>query len=270
MKEIYQQFFSIRKIQVLVLLLLSVTFLFSKLGGDGLATFDDAYYAQKAKEVLQTGDWLTMRYMGGVRHDNPPLFMDLVALSYKVFGVGEYGAKFPSALLGVFTVLLLFAFARQLLGPTIGFLSATILALTHPFIKYSRHAMIDVTMAFYTTLAIFSLYLAMKKNRSYFYLWGLAISFGILSKSVLGFYAPFITLIYLIATKNLKVLKWPQFWGGVFIILTVGCFWHTYSYFEYGQEFIQQHFFGLIGHSSIGSADKWDRLWYLQSLVYYY
>ena len=161
MKNAISDLFSLKKVQILILALLASVLFFSKLGGDGLATFDDAYYAQKAKKILETGDWFTIHFMDDVRHDNPPLFFNLMAVSYKIFGVSEYAAKFPSALLGLFTVLLLYFFASQMFDPKIGFLSAFILILTHSFLKYSRHAMIDISMAFYTTAAIFALYLAL-------------------------------------------------------------------------------------------------------------
>lgn len=112
-----------------------------------------------------------------------------------------------------------------------------------------------------------------EKNRQYFYLWGLAISLGILSKSILGFYAAFISVLFLLFTKNWKVLRWPSFWGGVFVVFAFGCSWYYYSYIHFGWEFIDHHFLSLIMGSSLGrgEAEPWySRLWYFQALLYYY
>ena len=47
----------------------------ARAGAGPLANYDDAYYAEKAKQMLRTGDWLTPRFAGIERLDNPPLFL---------------------------------------------------------------------------------------------------------------------------------------------------------------------------------------------------
>ena len=60
----------------LALALLALFIVFAHLGEGHLANFDDCYYAEKAKEMVGSGDWITPHYDGQVSLDNPPLFLD--------------------------------------------------------------------------------------------------------------------------------------------------------------------------------------------------
>ena len=153
----YDRVFSDYRLHIALIALVSIILIFSKLGGTGLANYDDCYYAQKAKEILQTRSWMTMHLNNRPTYDNPPFYMWLVALSYTVFGVSEYAAKFPSALMGVSTIILVYFFARYLFGPWIGFFSSAVLSTTSFFTRYARHAMFDVTLSFFVCLAMFAL-----------------------------------------------------------------------------------------------------------------
>src|SRR6185369_7716825 len=88
--------------------------LFARAGAGPLANFDDAYYAEKAKQMLRTGDWLTPRFAGVERLDNPPLFLWLMAGSFAVLGVNAFAAVLWSALAGVACVLLTYRLAQRL------------------------------------------------------------------------------------------------------------------------------------------------------------
>ena len=76
---------------------LALALLFNNLGGTSLPSFDDAYHAQTAKEMLRRGDPITITYSGTPSFQSSPLPLWLMAPSYVVFGVGEYAARLPSA-----------------------------------------------------------------------------------------------------------------------------------------------------------------------------
>ena len=233
-------------VQLLAIFLLAVTLIFSKLGGTGLANYDDAFYAQKAKEILTTHDWMTMHYNGRPAFENPPFFMWCIAVSYKIFGVNEYAAKFPSAFFGTGTVLLVFFFGRYLFNQWTGFFSAAILSTTIMFTRFASRAMMDVTLSFFVTLALFSFVLSSRGNRRYFLLWGISIAVCILTKSVLGFFPAIISLLFIVVKKRWDLLKETYAYVGIFLILVFGCSWYYAEYFLYGDVFIRIHFGWLI------------------------
>jgi 4-amino-4-deoxy-L-arabinose transferase-like glycosyltransferase len=260
------------RFQLALLILLAITFYFSKLGGNGLANWDDCYYAHKAKEILRTGDWLTMHYNGTPAFDNPPFYLWLLVVAYKIFGVTEYAAKFPSALMGVAAVALTFALARRLFNAWIGFLSGVVLATTTVFNKYARHAMMDVALTFFVTLALFSLMLALQKDKRYFLLWGFCISICILIKSVLGIFPLLISVLFLAVTRRFNVFLTWQFWSGSLIIAALGGAWYVHQYLNHGQDFIDVHFRWLILQRGFSIAPQpwFEHFSYFKDLLTYY
>ena len=94
----------------------------------GLSNYDDAYYAQKAKEMAASESIWVVPFNGDPAFDNPPLPFWLTAGAYKVFGVSGYAAVFFPALMGVGTVWLTFLLARKLFDNEFtAFLSAFVL-----------------------------------------------------------------------------------------------------------------------------------------------
>ena len=258
--------------QVSFITFIAVTLIIVKLGGHGLANYDDCFYADKAKEILRTGDWMTMRYNGRPAFENPPFYMWLAAGSYTIFGVNEYGAKFPSAVMGVGTILLVYFFGRMMFDAWTGFASSMILATTFIFTRYARHAMLDVTLSFFVCLAFFALMASIKKNHRYFLLWGLSIAGCVLIKSVLGFFPLVISIVFLLFTKRWRMLADMYFISGTVIAVALGCSWYLNQYLAFGQEFIRVHFEwlivqrGLQGHSE----SLTDHLSYAEDLLQYY
>jgi len=268
----YEREFSNPNFQLTFITLLSIVVIFSKLGGNGLANFDDCFYAQKAKEVLQTGNLMTMHYNGTPAFENPPLYMWLAAISYKIFGVCEYAAKFPSAFMGVSTIILVYFFARYLFNNWTGFFSSFVLSTTFIFTRHARHAMLDVTLSFFVCLAMFSLVLAIRKDARYFLLFGLSTGICILTKSVLGFFPFVIAAMYLLITKRWRTFFNAYFLLGCAIILSVGFSWYVHQYLTFGRLFLDIHFGWLIFQRGIllNPQPWYDHLSYFEDLLTYY
>ncbi len=255
-----------------IILLFSMTILFSGLGGHGLANYDDCFYAQKAKEILRTGEWMTMHYNHQPAWENSPFFMWLIALSYSVFGVTEFAAKFPSALFGVATILLVYYFARSLYNESAGFLSASVLATTFLFTRYARRAMMDVTLSFFVTLAMFAIILALRKDARWFFVWALATSVAILMKSVLGMFPLVVGFSYIVLTKRYRVIVSPVFVGSCLLLVAAGGSWYADQTLKFGSQFLDAHFGWLILYRGITMEPQpwYEHLSYLEDIVTYY
>ena len=213
-----------------------------------MANYDDCFYAQKAKEILQNREWWLLTFNHHPAFENPPFYMWLVALAYKVFGVGEFSAKLPSALMGIFTVALVYYLGRILFNPWAGLFGAFILATTYPFMKFGRHAMVDVTLAFLVTAALFFFLLALRKDSRFFLGWGLCLGLALLDKSLLGLSALVIPLAYLFLNSHGEKAANPYFPSGLLLGLGLGCSWYVLEYLQFGREFASAHFGWLILH----------------------
>lgn len=252
--------------------LFGAVLIFSRLGVNGIANYDDCFYAQKAKEILQTGSWMTLHHAGAPSFENPPGFIWLQALSYLVFGVSDFSAIFPSALFGVLAIVLVYFLARELSGPAAAGPSAFVMASTFFFVKYARHAMIDVALTFFVTLAIHAAILAVRRDRRYFMLWGAAVSVCVLMKSALGFFPALITVSFLLFTGRGRLLIDRWFIAGSLLVFTIGCSWYIHQYFAFGSDFTRLHFSWLIVERGFeGGAGPWySHLSYLGEMATYY
>jgi len=106
--------FEDRRLHVCLIAAMSLLVLFAKLHLGDLGGYDDAVYAHEGKRMLATGEWWTVNLNGQPDFDKPPMFIWLEALSMKVFGVSDFAARFPSALLGFGSILLVYFITREL------------------------------------------------------------------------------------------------------------------------------------------------------------
>ncbi|WP_071518712.1 glycosyltransferase family 39 protein [Geitlerinema sp. PCC 9228] len=79
-----------------------------QLGSVGLIDETEPLFAEAAREMLVTGDWVTPHFSGEVRFDKPPLIYWLMAGAYQVVGVNAWGARLPSALSAIALMVFLF------------------------------------------------------------------------------------------------------------------------------------------------------------------
>ncbi|MGB5960774.1 MAG: glycosyltransferase family 39 protein [Coleofasciculaceae cyanobacterium] len=124
MKPIVRQGLKIKEWQptkawgLAILWLLVIGFLafFWNLGSTGLIDETEPLFAEAARQMTVTGDWITPYFNGVTRFDKPPLIYWLMAIAYSTFGVNEFAARLPSALAGVALTSLLFYTLRQFGG----------------------------------------------------------------------------------------------------------------------------------------------------------
>src|SRR3989304_10534990 len=93
---------------IIALLAVSVFLFFFCLGRNGLWNSDEGRYAEGAREIAESNNFLIPTVDGIPRINKPPLTYWLSAVAYKVFGVNEFGARFFPALFGLFGVLLVY------------------------------------------------------------------------------------------------------------------------------------------------------------------
>lgn len=249
------------RLQLAIIALFAVIVLFAKLGSGGLASLDDCYYAEQAKEILVTGDWLTMHYEGRPMHENDPVYLWSMAFMFKTFGVSEFSARFPSALFGLLTILLVYFLGRLFYGHWTGIFSSVILLTTQIFTKYARHAMLDVTLTFFVILALFFFAKAVKefegkeKNQGiYLLLFGVATGIAILTKNLLGAFPLITACFYVLFNKKFTAGFSFRLIAGACIALIIPSLWYYYSYKTSGAAFFKTHFGYILFDRSLKEA----------------
>ena len=105
---------------VLTLLFLSSLTFFLGLGRQAITDSDEGFYAEAAREMVESGDWLTPHFNYSERWQKPALYYWLTAATYVVFGPTELAARLWSSLSGIGLVLLTWAIARRIVPDPIG------------------------------------------------------------------------------------------------------------------------------------------------------
>ena len=115
------------------------------IGGVPLLDPDEPVYAETAKEMLQTGDFLSPRIFGDYWYDKPPMYYWLVAIAQAIFGTCEFAARLPAALMACATSVMVYVGATRLFSERAGFWSAMVLTSCVEFFYMGKAAVTDTT-----------------------------------------------------------------------------------------------------------------------------
>ena len=138
---------------VLIAVTLGVCY-FSHLGALGFVGPDEPRYAWIARDMAETGDWITPRLYGKPWFEKPPLLYWGAALCFKVFGVSEAAARLPSAICALLATLAMAWLAWRVYdGETARWL-LLLLPATVGMIGFSHAAATDMPFSAMLTIAM--------------------------------------------------------------------------------------------------------------------
>jgi 4-amino-4-deoxy-L-arabinose transferase-like glycosyltransferase len=148
-----------RRRELALLVLAALVVLFAGLGRADLFNPDEPREAEMAREMLVSGDHLVPHLNGEPYLEKPPLFYWGVVAAFRLSGgPGEAAARFLPALAGLFTVLLTFRMARDLLGERAALPAAVILMTAFQFFWIGRRCLIDMPLTLAVLLVCFGLH----------------------------------------------------------------------------------------------------------------
>lgn len=238
-------------LSILLLLACGLVLFFFNLGGWDLWNPDEPRYAQIAKEMLKSGNFLIPHLNGEVYYDKPPLFFALIALSYKLIGkINSFSARLPSAFFSLLTLIVVFYFGKRLKNETAGLISALVLATSFQFFWLSRRANIDSTLVFFTTLSIFSFHVGIssEKRKWLLYLAGyLSMALGFFVKLQPAIVVPFLALVpYFVWEKGIRFIFDKSHLPGIILFLGLILGWGFMSLKVQGMDYLK----GLLWEKS--------------------
>ncbi len=139
---------------VAVVLLCGVLMLLPRLGELGLTEPSEGRYAEIAREMLESGNWVTPR-LNYVRHfEKPPLAYWMIALGEQLAGRNEWGVRLLPALFAIALVLLTYRIASRRGDRLAGVFAAAVLVTELLFFAVGRSATSDVFVTFWGAAAI--------------------------------------------------------------------------------------------------------------------
>ncbi|MFC1640933.1 ArnT family glycosyltransferase [Patescibacteria group bacterium] len=226
---------------VVILCLVSALLIFFRIGEASLANWDEAIYAQVARETVTENSWLTLQYNGQDWFHKPPLYMWMTSVSQLILGETETAARSASALAGVFLAVVTFFWVRKMRNEKVALLAVVVLLTTRHIIFASRFGTTDVllTLCIYGAL-LFYLYTA--SNPKYWYLVSTFAGLAIMTKGAAGLVLPIILFIFLIYDKRLvETIRERHFWIALIPAAILVIPWHVYQYVKSGQDFLREY-----------------------------
>lgn len=216
---------------IVAFLSFSLPLFFYNLGAYSLVDFDEAWYAEISRNILKHRQPFLLSFNGFPYTDHPPLGFILIAMSFLTFGVNEFAARFPSALLGFLSVLILYFTGRNLFNRAVGLGAGLMLLSSVWFILRARSGNLDSIFLFFYLLTF---YFAIKliNNSIWIYLLSISLSLVFLTKSAIGL-TILIPVIFLLVIKKVNISA-SKILVAIVLFLLILSPWIILSYSQYG------------------------------------
>lgn len=239
------------------LLLLAAINIFWGIGSIPLLDPDEPAYAQTAKEMLHACDYLSPRIFGDFWFDKPPMYYWLVIISYKIWGVNEFAARFPAAIFAISTIVLVYYKIKRMFSENVAFNSALILATSINFFYLAKASVTDMVLLFYLTATLF---FYLEKDYSKLFIFA---ALATLTKGPVGLLFPgSIIFIHMILTRDFAIFRERKFYLSFIFYLFITLPWYFFMYQAHGQIFIDT-FLGLHNIARFTNPEHTNRvLWY--------
>jgi 4-amino-4-deoxy-L-arabinose transferase-like glycosyltransferase len=213
-------------------LLLIAFALFYRLGSPVLFEDpNDGQYAEVAREMIESGDWISPQLNYVLFLNKPPLTYWLVASAYAGFGVNEFAARLPGVLVTLLTLLLIYRLGGELFDPLTGLLAVFVYAGMPSTLVEARMIRPDSILTATTLGALLAFAVALRSTGSHqrraLYGLQLALAAGLLDKGIVALLLPAFPIAVIITVERrwdlLRVLAAPRSWV-LFAMLVIP--WH--------------------------------------------
>ncbi|HEV2690773.1 MAG TPA: glycosyltransferase family 39 protein [Bryobacteraceae bacterium] len=223
-----------RRYDLIVLLVAAIVFLGCATSPPSLMDDVDAVQAQIARNMLDSGDWVTARLDGIPYLEKSPLKYWTMAVSYMIFGVHDWAARLPMALSAIILCWLTARIGAWAFSARAGLYAGLSLATCIGLFLFTRILIPDVGLTLTITLAMWSLLRALEEDEPNPRRWAFAMSAsigaGLLLKGLIAAVFPIAGgLLYLLLTRQLFVRRtWQRLrpFSGMLIILLIAAPWH--------------------------------------------
>lgn len=239
--------------QLLFVLLLGAVFFIPFIGNVHLFDWDEINFAEIAREMRVTGEYFKVQIDFQPFFEKPPLFPWLQNISYSIFGVNEFAARFPNAFFGILSLGLLYLIGNSLKGPKFALLWVLMYFGTFLPHFFFKSGIIDPVFNFFIFLSIWMLIKAINQNGKKkimpFFLAGIVNGLGILAKGPVALLLIGLTTIvfWLVYKRNVALLKIKEILLFGLAVAFMAGFWFLPETLISGPAFIEEFVVYMIG-----------------------
>lgn len=253
------------KNELTVALLAAVLFI-PFLGNVHLFDWDEINFAESAREMIATGNYFTVQINYNTFTEKPPLFFWMQVLSMKLFGINEFAARFPNAVCGIATLMILFNIGKKIYNQKFAQIWVMVYLGTLVTFLYFKSGIIDPWFNLFIFLAIYQFYLLTqnKTNKNkHALLTGLFLGLAVLTKGPVAILIAVLSyFVFVVVNKGKFYITLKQF---MFIVLAalVVCFaWFGVDLIKNGPKFIVEFTQRQIAIFSTNDADHGEPFFY--------
>ena len=226
---------------------------FLGLGSRSLSEPDEGRYAEVAREMFVSGDWLTPRLDGFNFFDKPALHYWATALFYSAFGVHEWTARLWVSLTALLTIIVVGWAVARFHGRHIGAAAAVVLGSTLLFFAGARINTTDMSVTAFLSVAIclfmvaqFDPQAARLRVRLCLLGWA-SIALAVLSKGLIGLLFPAMALCaFMLWERRVSIMSRLSIGWGLLVFMAIAAPWFVAmslkhpDFFDYF--FVKEHF----------------------------
>ena len=205
---------------------------FATLDARKLIKTDEGRYAEIAREMLASGDWVTPRSNDFKYFYKPPLQYWATASAFALFGVHDWTARLWSALTGWLGILFCGFAAGRIWGLPVGVAAGAVLAGSVYWVAMGHLATLDMSLASFLSIAIFAFMLAQHdgatphSRRAWMLLAWAAMALAVLSKGLVGMVLPAGAIgAYLLWQRDWRLLTRMHWLGGLAVFFALTAPW---------------------------------------------
>jgi 4-amino-4-deoxy-L-arabinose transferase-like glycosyltransferase len=247
-----------------LLFLLYSCCLFIFLNNWGVIETSEARYAEIAREMIATGDWIHPRLLGIQHFHKPPVTYWITVIGYKVFGINPFGARFFLQISLMLQLYCVYRIVILLFRDRLHALYAAMIYATLPLVLVSSRGL--TTDSYLTTCILLAItsWLSWRLDGNILRLYGVAIALaiGFLTKGPLVLLAP--ALVFIALNKNIPRQKYSVHHVLAFLLfMVIGFSWYAVLVSE-NRNFVQYFLFRQtmerITHAEVFS--RAEPFWY--------
>ena len=234
------------------LLIVFAAVLLYALGVRTLVPPDEGRYAEMAREMFASGDWITTRLNGIKYFEKPPLQTWMNALSFALFGLGDWQARLWTGLCGLFGVVLTGLAGTRVFGARVGFYAALVLGSSFYWVACSQIDSLDMGLSGMMTVALCALLIAQRddasesERRNWMLVCWAGMALSVLSKGLIGLVLPGGVLVfYTIFSRDWAIWKRLHLVKGLVLFFLVATPWFVLVGLKNPE---QPHFFFVHEH----------------------
>ena len=256
------------------LLLVLAAALLAVLGVRTLVPADEGRYAEMAREMFASGDWITTRLNGIKYFEKPPLQTWMNALTFSLFGLGEWQARLWTGLCGLAGVVLAGVAGTRVFGERTGFYAALVLGSSVFWVVGSQANSLDMSLSAAMALSLCALLVAQRdgagarERRNWMLACWAGMALAVLSKGLVGIVLPGAVLVlYSLIARNPRIWTRLHLGKGLLLFFLITAPWFVLVGLKNPEQpyffFVHEHFarFLLKGHNR---EEPW---WYFLPLL---